>query len=289
MCTVVNLAAQAIDRDYVEPLRRRLQRGYDPRDATGAFLVAANNLDLAAEYTARLRQEVAEAWHAQAAIEADAATTAAQQLEAATTQLAETQEAVQASADGAMATLFDRAWRSELRQALQDIYRDAKYVLTEDEYDAWRTSADTQGAAAVLADVDRTGRTFKVAFLRMKWCSMLASTRSPWSTRHDAGRPPFFLQPLLTASNYGRLMQHVAQLVASEVEKVVLRSRFNAVRPCRERRGGCATVVAHMHSCGCSTDAESSWVRSSSTRTFVPWSASSAARVAGRRATSLCG
>jgi len=176
MCTVVNLAAQAIDRDYVEPLRRRLQRGYDPRDPTGAFLVAANNLDLAAEYTARLRQEVTEAWHAQAANETDAATTAAQQLEAATAQLAETQEAVQTSADGAVATLFDRAWRSDLRQALQDIYREAKFVLTEDDYDAWRTSADTQGAAAVLADVDRMGRTFKVTFLRINWYRMLAPT-----------------------------------------------------------------------------------------------------------------
>ena len=63
----------------------------------------------------------------------------------------------------AVATLFDRApWRADLRQAIADAFRDGKFVLSEDEYDAWRTATDTQAAATVLAEVEKGARPYKV-------------------------------------------------------------------------------------------------------------------------------
>jgi hypothetical protein len=61
-----------------------------------------------------------------------------------------------------MATLFERSWRADLRQVLADAYRDARFVLSEDDYDAWRTSVDAQAAAIIMAAVDKGGRQFKV-------------------------------------------------------------------------------------------------------------------------------
>jgi hypothetical protein len=98
VCTVVNLASQALDRDYAEPVRRRLQRafgGLDSRELRAGYMVLANNLDEAVEYCARLRQEVADAVPAALAPTA----TQQQQLEAALSLLADTHEALQASAE----------------------------------------------------------------------------------------------------------------------------------------------------------------------------------------------
>ena len=142
-------------------------------------------MDMAAQYVVRLRQEAAEALQATAG---DRTATQQQQLEAALSLLGETQEAAVAGlevrrrwpcphaptpprpfsllvwwcAQTALGNLFERAWRSELRQALADAYRDSKFVLTEDEYDAWRTASDAQAAAVVLAEVETGARVFKV-------------------------------------------------------------------------------------------------------------------------------
>ena len=159
LCAMVNVSARVFEDDFVGALRGALSTLYaleDTKEVRARNMITLNNADVAAEYVGKLKSELM--GHVVETMDEDSV--ARQKIESVLAVFSDAAEPVlQLLADGVQ-YLFAHAFMPDVRAALQESLKEAKFLITDDEYD--EAAARESFAAKFITDYSKAARQFQV-------------------------------------------------------------------------------------------------------------------------------
>lgn len=134
LCAMINVFGQVLESDYINVFQKQLSTGFpslETQDAKIGFMVILNNVDVGCDYLSKLAQE----------LDRDIARALGptfvanqQKIESCISNLVDSGAAFRQTLKSWLENYFNQAMSPRLKSILQESYKLAKYVLTEEEY-----------------------------------------------------------------------------------------------------------------------------------------------------------